>query len=73
MNIEIRNYIAQKIGDDSLKPFELWAFGCKIKGTTSSYYTSAWNLQHPYNQITGDLNAFDAVDRMIQIWKDRFS
>lgn len=69
---ELRNYIAGKVGDDFLKPFELWAFGGKIKTVDSATLKCSWNLMHGNQQITKDLNTYDAVDRMIAIWKERF-
>lgn len=72
---KIREYLAEKIGHDNTGGFELWALVGMIghkKAPTSDSFIDRWNLAHPSNPIRVSSTAFDAVDRMIEVWKERF-
>ena len=71
---KIRDYLSEKLGPDMVQGFELWALvGMKgYKKPPSESFIDSWNFAHPRDRIRGSMNAFDAVDRMIEIWKERF-
>jgi hypothetical protein len=72
----IKDYIKEKIGDAYYDAFKLWSIvgplALSDKFKTCETFVDAWNLSHPSAIISRKKNAFDAVDRMIEIWKDRF-
>lgn len=67
-------YIGKKIGIDDLEPFQTWAFeGLPTKKKKEELpLIQRWNLLHPGFTIKQSMNLWDAVDRMIEIWKERF-
>lgn len=72
---KIKSYVEEKIGSDYLSGFELWALvGMRSKKKTIAPESciDSWNFAHPGNRISATMNVFDAVDRMIEIWKERF-
>lgn len=75
VNEQMQVYIAKKIGIDDLEPFEEWAFvGLKPKITKKDpNLIDRWNVIHPTIPILTSTDVWDAIDRMIDIWKERFS
>jgi len=73
----IKDYIKEKLGTDNYDGFKLWAIIGPI-ALSKNYkscetFVDCWNLMHPSSTISKKKNAFDAVDRMIEIWKERFA
>jgi hypothetical protein len=70
---KIRSYLEEQIGKDYVEGFEVWALvGMRSIKKTDGTCIDSWNFAHPRDKIRGSMNVFDAVDRMIEIWKERF-
>lgn len=72
----IKDYIKEKIGIAYFDGFRLWSIvgtmALSDKFKQCETFVDSWNLSHPADRISKKKNPFDAVDRMIEIWKERF-
>lgn len=69
---DMKAYISLKVGIDNFHAFDLWAFIGTKKNKLQGSLIDKWNAIHATDKIKRSMNIWDAVDRMIDIWKERF-
>jgi len=74
MTPAMKTYISTKIGNENVDAFKMWALvGMKPNKTEcEETLIDKWNTAHPKHPIKQSMNAWDAIDRMVEIWKERF-
>ena len=65
-----RKYIVDKIGEENLPAFELWAFNSSYPVQYDESVRFLWNQTHRGCPLIGPLKV--SVNRMVDYWLERF-
>jgi hypothetical protein len=69
-NFDARKYIIDKIGEENLLSFELWAFKANAPIQYDESARFLWNQVHRNCPLIGSLKS--SIMRMVDYWQERF-
>ena len=69
-SFDARKYIIDKIGEENVPAFELWAFNSSYPIQYDESARFLWNQTHRATPLIGDRKV--SITKMVDYWKERF-